>query len=81
MLGKIALILGVIGMLVGGAVVLVSILLPSMTDGRTSWDEAMLGIIPGVVVLIGSFVIAVVGLIMILMKRKKPQSGINVAGA
>jgi hypothetical protein len=50
-LGKIVLVLGILGMLLGGAVLGVSVLLPLLTDGRTSWDEAMFGIIPGAVVL------------------------------
>ena len=73
-MGKVALILGVIGMLLGGGVLLVSVLLPPLTDGRTSWDEAVLGIIPGALVLLGSFILAVVGLIVIMIRRKKLQS-------
>jgi hypothetical protein len=72
-MGKVVLILGIIGMLLGGGVFLVSVLLPLLTDGRTSWEEAMFGIIPGVLVLVGSFIVAVIGLILILMKRKKLQ--------
>jgi hypothetical protein len=68
---KVALILGVIGILLGGGVLLVSVLLPLLTDGRTSWEEAMFGIIPGALVLMGSFVVAVVGLILMLSKRRK----------
>jgi len=45
-MGKVALILGVLGMLLGGGVLLVSVLLPPLTDGRTSWEEAMLGSFP-----------------------------------
>jgi hypothetical protein len=73
-MGKVALILGVIGMLLGGGVLLFSVLLPPLTDGRTSWDEAMLGIIPGALVLLCSFILAVVGLIVIVMRRKKRES-------
>jgi uncharacterized membrane protein len=68
---KVALILGVIGILLGGGVLLVSVLLPLLTNGRTSWEEAMFGIIPGALVLMGSFVVAVVGLILMLSKRRK----------
>lgn len=67
----VALILGVIGMLIGGGVFLVSVLLPPLTDGRTSWEEAMLGIIPGAVLLTLSFIVAVVGLIVMILKRRK----------
>jgi len=66
----VVLILGIIGMLLGGGVFLVSVLLPLLTDGRTSWEEAMLGIIPGALVLVLSFVVAVVGLVMMIMKKR-----------
>ena len=67
----IALVLGVIGMLIGGGVFLVSVLLPTLTDGRTSWEEAMFGIIPGAVLLSFSFIVALIGLIMMILKRRK----------
>lgn len=71
MIGKIVMILGVVGILLGGAVLLISALLPILTEGRTSWDEALLGIIPGAVVLVGAFFVFAAGLIAMLMKRKK----------
>ena len=67
----VALVLGVSGMLLGGGIVLVSALLPALTDGRTSWEEAMLGIIPGALLLSLSFIVAVVGLIVMILKRRK----------
>ena len=70
-MAKVALILGIIGMVIGGGVFLVSVLLPPLTNGRTSWEEAMFGIIPGALVLMGSSVLAIVGLIVLIMKRKK----------
>ncbi|MCM3874190.1 MAG: hypothetical protein ND895_26170 [Pyrinomonadaceae bacterium] len=70
-LALVVLILGVLGMLIGGGVLLVSILLPVLTDGRTSWDEAMFGIIPGALLLSLSFIVAVVGLIVMILKRRK----------
>lgn len=71
MVGKIILILGILGTLLGGAVLLISVLLPVITDGRTSWDEAMFGIIPGAIVFAGSLMLAIIGLIIVLVKRKK----------
>jgi Na+-transporting NADH:ubiquinone oxidoreductase subunit NqrD len=68
--GKIVLIIGILGVVLGGGVLLVSVLLPVVTDGRTSWEEALLGIIPGAVVLVISFLIAVVGVILVLRKRR-----------
>jgi hypothetical protein len=73
MIGKIIMIIGILGVLLGGAVLLISLLLPVLTDGRTSWDEALLGIIPGAVVLTISFVLFVAGLIIVLVRRKKKQ--------
>ena len=73
MLGKIVLIIGILGVLLGGAVLLISLLLPVLTDGRTSWDEALLGIIPGAIVLTISFFIFAGGLIIVLVQRKKKQ--------
>ena len=79
MIGKIIMIVGILGVLLGGAVFFISLLLPVVTDGRTSWDEAMLGIIPGAVVLTISFVIFVGGLILVLVQRKKRQQLNQVA--
>ena len=72
-MGKVALILGILGLLLGGGVFLVSMLLPIVTDGRTSWEEALLGIIPGALVFSGSFLLALVGLVLVLKKRKQAQ--------
>jgi hypothetical protein len=73
MIGKIIMIIGILGVLLGGAVLFISLLLPVLTDGRTSWDEALLGIIPGAVVLTISFVIFAAGLIIVLVQRKRKQ--------
>jgi hypothetical protein len=70
-IGKIVLVLGILGILLGVLVLGISLLLPVVTDGRTSWEEAMFGIIPGAVVLFFSFILALIGLIVVLMKRKK----------
>ena len=78
-MGKVALILGVVGMLLGGGVFLVSLLLPALTSGRTSWEEAMFGIIPGALLLTVSFVAAAAGLVVMIVKRKaKARTGIRV---
>jgi hypothetical protein len=71
MLWKIVLVLGILGLLLGLAVTGVSVALPILTDGRTSWEEAAIGIIPGVLVLIGSFLMFLIGLIFVLKNRKK----------
>lgn len=74
MIGKIILALGVLGLLLGGLVLLVSLLLPVVTDGRTSWEEALLGIIPGAIVLVLGFLMTLAGVVVILVGRKKRQA-------
>ncbi len=71
-MGKVFLILGILGVLLGGAVAIISLLLPQMTR-NVSGDEALIGVIAGAVVLVLSFVPAIVGLIILLMKRRKVQ--------
>jgi len=79
MIGKIIMIIGIVGVLLGGAVLLISLLLPVLTEGRTSWDEALLGVIPGAVVLTISFVIFAAGLVIALVQRKKKQQQLPVS--
>ncbi|HRI03813.1 MAG TPA: hypothetical protein PLL77_08730, partial [Pyrinomonadaceae bacterium] len=62
MLWKVVMILGILGVLLGLAVTVISAALVPMTNGRTSWEEAMLGIIPGIIVLFFSFFVFVLGL-------------------
>jgi len=45
--GLVALILGLARLLPGGGVLVILLLLPALTDGRMSWDQALLWIIPG----------------------------------
>jgi len=71
MLWKIILVLGILGVLLGFAVTVVSIALPIATDGRTSWNEALVGIIPGILILVVAFVLFVLGLIFVIKNRKK----------
>lgn len=71
MFGKIVMIIGLLGVLLGGAVLGIFLVLPIATDGRTSWDEALFGIIPGAVVLSGSFFVFIIGLIFVLVRRRK----------
>lgn len=71
MFWKIVLVLGILGILLGFVVAAISAALPFVTDGRTSWEEAALRIIPGVLVLIISFFIFVLGLIFVIKNRKR----------
>ena len=69
-MGKIILIIGILGILLGGAVTFISLLLPQMTR-NVSMSEASIGIIAGAIVLVVSLVPAIVGSIILLMKRRK----------
>ena len=71
MFWKIVLVLGILGVLLGFAVTAISVALPIVTDGRTSWEEAALGIVPGALVLVISFFVFLIGLIFVLKNRKK----------
>ena len=71
MIWKVVMIFGLLGVLFGLAVTIISAALVPMTNGRTSWEEAMLGIIPGIIVLFFSFFVFVLGLIFVIKNRKK----------
>ena len=69
-MGKIILILGILGVLLGGVVAVGSLLLPQITR-NVSMSEASIGIIAGIVVLIFSFVPVIVGFVLMRMKKNK----------
>lgn len=69
-MGKILLILGILGVVLGGAVAIISLILPSMTR-NVSMSEAMIGVIAGAVLLVVSFVPAIIGVILLVMKKKQ----------
>ena len=69
-MGKVFLILGILGILLGGGIAIVSLLLPQMTR-NVSGDEALIGVIAGAVILIVAFVPAIIGLILVIVKRNK----------
>jgi hypothetical protein len=71
MFWKIVLVLGILGLLLGFAVTAISVALPIVNEGRTSWEEAMFGIVPGVLVLLISFFVSLIGLIFVIKNRKK----------
>ena len=71
MIWKIILVLGILGVLLGFLVTGVSVALPIVNGPHTSWDEAMLGIIPGVLVLVVSFFFFLLGLVFVIKNRKK----------
>lgn len=79
MLWKIVLVLGVLGTLLGFVVAAISAALPIVTDGRASWEEVAIPLVAGIIILVPSFIIFLVGLIFVIKNRKKksanPQPG------
>ena len=71
MFWKIVLVIGILGVLLGIAGTGISAALPLATDGRVSWEEAAIGIVPGALVLVVSFLIFIVGLIFVIKNRKR----------
>jgi hypothetical protein len=71
MFWKIVLVIGTLGVLLGFAVTAVSVALPIATEGRASWDEVAIPIGIGAFVLVTSFFVFLVGLIFVIMNRKK----------
>ena len=69
--GLVVMILGLVGVLLGGGTLLVSMLLPTLTDGRTSWEEALFGIIPGAIILLLSVIVSVVGLVVMMVGKRR----------
>ncbi len=70
MVGKILLGLGILGILLGGLIAIVSVILPQMTR-NISMSEASIGIIGGAVLLVLSFLPLIIGIVLMIMNRKK----------
>jgi hypothetical protein len=73
MAGKILLILGILGILLGGLVAIISLILPQMTR-NVSMSEATVGIAAGVIILALSFLPAILGIVLIIVKRNKAKN-------
>ena len=73
MFGKLTLAAGILVTLLGAIVFIVCLLLPSMTNNRVNFEEALIGIIAGVVVVFFGIILDGVGLFLIFKKKKIPQ--------
>ena len=65
------LIIGILLIVLAGIGCVVCLLLPSMTNNRVSFDEAALGLIPAVLLLLLGFLLTIVSAIFIFKARKK----------
>jgi zinc transporter ZupT len=70
MLWKVVIVLGILGFLLGLAVAVISLALVPITNGRTSFEEAMIGFVPGMLLLVVSFFASVIGSIFVLKNKK-----------
>ncbi len=75
MFWKIVMVLGILGVVLGFAVTAISVALPIVNGPRTSWEEAMFGIIPGAIVLVLSFFVFLIGLIFVIVNRRRRAAG------
>lgn len=65
-----SLVIGILLMILAGVGAIVCLLLPSLTNNRVSFDEAMLGLIPAVVLLFVGFVVTVIAIVFVIKARK-----------
>ncbi len=65
-----SLIIGILLMVLAGIGGIVCLLLPSLTNNRVKFDEALLGFIPAVLVFVLGFLITLVAAIFVIKARK-----------
>ena len=65
------LLVGVVCFLLSTCVVGISASMPIINGPRASWNEAMMGIVPGAICAALSLIIAIVGLILVLLAPQK----------
>ena len=68
------LIIGILLIILAGIGAIVCLLLPSITNDRVSFEEAMLGLIPAVIILLFGFLLAIVSAIFVIKARKVAHS-------
>jgi len=64
------LIIGILLIILAGIGAVVCLLLPSMTNNRVNFEEAMLGLIPAVIILLFGFLLTIVSAIFVIKARK-----------
>ena len=65
-----SLIIGILLMVLAGIAFLVCLALPSMTNNRVNFQEAMLGLIPAAIVFFLALVLTIVSVIFVLKAKK-----------
>ncbi len=69
-----SLIVVILLMVLAGIGAIVCLLLPSMTNNRVNFEEALLGLIPAVIVFFLGLLLTVVAAIFVLKARKTARS-------
>ena len=67
------LIIGILLMVLSGIAFIVCLLLPSMTNNRVNFQEAMLGLIPAAIVFFLALMLTIVSLVFVLKRKKTAQ--------
>jgi hypothetical protein len=70
---KIPLILGILGMLLGGLIAIVAYGLYATQAAHVSFDEAIPFVVIGAILTFLSFLLAVIGVVVVIMGRKTQQ--------
>lgn len=63
-------VIGILLMVLAGIGGIVCLMLPSLTNNRVSFDEAMLGLIPAILVFLFGLLVAGIGGVLVLKARK-----------
>jgi hypothetical protein len=67
---KAGLIIGILLMILAGIGVVVCLLLPTLMSNKVSFEEALLGLIPAVIVFFFAFLLTVISAILVFKAKK-----------
>ena len=68
------LVIGILLMLLSFIVFVICLALPSMTNNRVNFKEAMIGLIPSAIIGFLAFILTVISAIMFFRSKKSPQN-------
>ena len=67
----VVLVLGILGVLLGLLVTIVSLAMPVLQPNNVKYSEIAPAIIGGIIILIFSLVIAIIGLVLVIKRKKQ----------
>jgi len=68
-----SLVIGILLMVISGIVFLICLALPSLTNNRVNFEEALIGIIPSTFFFFVGIILTVIGAILVMKNRKSNQ--------